>query len=97
MDTLRQAGLLQTVQGRANERPLYLWPENVRAWHCWLDLQTQWRVGVSGITGLDYPGVRAYLDEEGLQPDERADVWRGVRAAERAVLEVASRQAAERR
>lgn len=66
----------------------YLWPCNVGTWAHWLALQTQWRTGgMRGSTGLDYAGVRAYLDEEGLHGDERADVWRGVRAAEEGTLQ----------
>ncbi|MBK9363003.1 MAG: DUF1799 domain-containing protein [Rubrivivax sp.] len=66
---------------------MYLWPENVPAWHCWGDLQTQWRSGMAGATGLDYTAVRAYFDEVGLQGDERRDVFACIREAERAVLQ----------
>lgn len=65
-----------------------LWPENERAWAVWHDVQTQWRSGVGGISGLDYAGVRAWIDELGLTPEDRRDVWSGIRACERAVLEV---------
>lgn len=27
----------------------------------WLRVQTQWRTGLAGATGLDYPGVEAAL------------------------------------
>lgn len=53
----------------------------------WCDVQTQWRTGVAGATGLDYAGVRAWLDELGLPPDERRAAWAGIRACERATLE----------
>lgn len=65
----------------------YLWPCNVGTWRHWCELQTQWRVGVNGATGMDYAGVRAYLDECGLTGDERRDVWAGIRACERGTLE----------
>jgi hypothetical protein len=70
----------------------YLWPENVEAWHCWCAVQTQWRVGMGGATGLDYAGVRAYLDEAGLQGQARRDTFAGICAAERATLEVWAEQ-----
>ena len=70
----------------------YLWPDNVIAWRCWLGVQTQWRVGVAGATGLDYTAVLAFLTEEQRQRRLRrrdyADVWAGIRAAESAVLAV---------
>ena len=66
----------------------YLWPCNVTAWHCWCELQTQWRTGMGGPTGLDYAGVRAYLDEMGHTGPDRVDIFAGIRAAESATLEV---------
>lgn len=57
-----------------------------------MDVQTQWRVGMGGATGLDYAGVRAHLNElrdaGDLPAEERADVWRCIRSAERATLDV---------
>lgn len=42
---------------------------------------------MGGATGLDYAGVRAYLDESGLAGDERKDIFTGIRAAEGATLQ----------
>lgn len=68
---------------------VFLWPVNVAAWDCWCDLQTQWRTGVAGATGLDYAAALAYLrDVAGLRGDERRQVFDCLRAAERAVLDV---------
>lgn len=39
----------------------WLWPENVATWALWCGVQTQWRVGVAGATGLDYTAVLALL------------------------------------
>lgn len=66
----------------------YLWPENEQTWGVWLQCQTQWRVGMSGATGLDYAGVRALLDEIDWTPGpERRQIFDGVRVLERATLE----------
>jgi len=70
----------------------YLWPDNVRAWNCWQGVQTQWRVGMGGATGLDYAGVRAFLDEQQLAGDERREVFAGIQACERATLDVWAEQ-----
>lgn len=79
------------AQGDAEPAPdelAYLWPDNVATWDVWCDVQTQWRHGMSGATGLDYAGVRAHLDELGLPAgDERTAIYAGIRAAERATLE----------
>lgn len=66
----------------------YLWPENVLAWRAWCELQTQWRVGMAGATGLDYAGVAAYLTETGVAGEERQAMFAAIRAAEAAVLDV---------
>lgn len=73
-----------------SEHTAYLWPDNVQAWNCWQGCQTQWRVGMAGPTGLDYAGVRAYLDEQAIEggADGRRDIFRGIQAAEGATLEV---------
>ncbi len=84
------AGALAGLGLQADDAALevvYLWPDNLRAWGCWQDVQTQWRVGMGGATGLDYAGVRAYLEEAELG-EERRDVFAGIRACERATLEV---------
>ena len=65
-------------------------------WDVWCDVQTQWRHGMAGRTGLDYAGVRAHLDELGLSGDERRDAYAGIRAAELAALDArAEREASE--
>ena len=91
-------GLLQQLaaagafnQPQTDEEPecIYLWPESVDAWEHWRALQTQWRAGMAGATGLDYAGVRAYLDECGVEPGpERRELFECIRACEHACLEV---------
>lgn len=73
------------------QRVVFLWPDNVVAWNCWQNVQTQWRVGMGGATGLDYAGVRAYLDEADLGA-ERRGVFVGIQACERATLDVWAEQ-----
>ena len=75
---------------------LYLWPCNVPAWDAWSAVQTQWRTGMSGATGLDYAGVRAWLALAGPEsPDERRSIFAGIRACEAATLAVWAKQRAE--
>ncbi len=33
-------------------------------------MRTQWRMGMGGVTGLDYAAVYPLLDRMGLEPDE---------------------------
>lgn len=88
---------MQAASSQATTHEAYLWPCNVPAWNCWCAVQTQWRTGAAGATGLDYAGVRAYLDEQGIASgsDQRRDIFTGICAAERATLEVWAEQAEE--
>lgn len=75
---------------------LDLWPCNLRAWECWQGVQTQWRVGMAGRTGLDYTAVLAYCRAQGLRGDELRDVFAGLQACELAVLEHQAERDAQR-
>lgn len=67
----------------------YLWPCNLRTFNVWQKVQTQWRVAMGGREGLDYGGVDRYLASvPGFRPKARAELWAGLRAMERAALEV---------
>lgn len=66
----------------------WLWPCNVDTWNHWHAVQTQWRYAMGGgPIGLDYAGVRAYLQEHISKRSTRRRVFAGIRAAERGHLE----------
>ena len=66
-------------------------------WQHWQALQTQWRTGVAGATGLDYAGVKAYLDEQGIKKTERREIFDGIQAAESGTLDAWGEQAERER
>lgn len=79
-----------------NEELAYLWPDNVDTWRHWCSLQTQWRYGTDGRTGLDYAAVCAYLALHEPAAERRREHLAGIQAAEWASLEVwAEQRAAE--
>lgn len=83
------AGLARLTRAtREAAGPVYLWPCNVTAWNAWLGVQTQWRSGMAGFTGLDYAGVRTDLHAMGHSRSAVRDIWPGIKACERAVLKV---------
>lgn len=67
----------------------------------WFAVQTQWRVGVGGPTGLDYPGVESVmrLSFERSPKDRagRAELFVGLQVMERATLGEWARQAERER
>lgn len=67
-----------------------LWPENWPAWRLFCDLSTQWRVGPSGATGLDYGPLFRLLDGQDLTPADWQDRFADVRALEAAAMHAMS-------
>lgn len=65
----------------------YLLPEHLPAFALWLDIQTQWRVGMGGAAGLDYAGVRAAPAFRALPRSKRESAFAGVCIMERATLD----------
>ncbi|MBP8293131.1 MAG: DUF1799 domain-containing protein [Caldilineaceae bacterium] len=64
-----------------------IWPQNLRAFSFFARLDTQWRVGMSGPTGLDYTAVLALIRAQRL-PRETADaLFDDVQTMERAALQ----------
>lgn len=63
-----------------------VWPENWRAFQLFTHLQSQWRVGVGGATGLDYTPAFHLMDRMGLEPSEWDDLFGDLRAMESAAL-----------
>jgi hypothetical protein len=79
------------------QQTAYLWPCNVLAWQCWQSVQTQWRTGPAGATGLDYAGALAHLQTaHRLRGKQLRTVWAGITAAEAATLEVWAQQRKDR-
>ena len=66
----------------------WLWPENERAWRLWLQVQTQWRVGLDGKSGLDYAGVQACMELRRIPTRYRRRLFELVHAMELAALGV---------
>ena len=50
-------------------------------------MDTQWRVGMSGATGLDYAAVPVVMRLVGVKASERAEVFAGLQIMEQTALE----------
>jgi hypothetical protein len=86
---LAAAGLTpEDFEGEACE----LWPENERAYFLFSALQTQWRAGMGGPTGLDYNPLFHKMDRMKLDADEYEALEADVRVMEFAALEAMSKK-----
>lgn len=80
-----QFGLtLEEAQGDAVE----IWPDNMLAVNCFIGMSTQWRVGMSGATGLDYNALPFVMRSTGVKPADRNDVFADLRILEDEALAV---------
>lgn len=79
-------------------RVFWLWPELQASLLAWFAVQTQWRVGATGATGLDYAGVEALLRLRKLArgPRRTAQVVADLQVMERATLSEWARQREQR-
>lgn len=58
----------------------------------WLALQTQWRVGMAGATGLDYNVIEPTLRLLGLPTTDWPEIFEGLQLMERETLRVWAKQ-----
>jgi hypothetical protein len=65
-----------------------IWPENWAAFTLFVNLQTQWRMGPRGATGLDYQVMLALIARLDLSKAEEEQIFRDMRTMEIAALDV---------
>ncbi len=44
-------------------------------WCLWRDVETQWRAGMGGATGLDYAGVWCVIEQRFKRRERRTVFW----------------------
>lgn len=73
---------LEEAQGDGVE----LWPDNLPAVNVFIGMDTQWRVGVNGATGLDYSALPVVMRMVGIPAKDRSSVFEDIRVMEDAAL-----------
>ena len=63
------------------DQSVEIWPDTARSFELFVSLRTQWRIGMSGATGLDYAALPVVEDRVGIRAD-----FDGLRAMEEAAL-----------
>jgi hypothetical protein len=71
----------------ASGPPIEVWPDNLPAVNLFIAMGTQWRVGMSGVTGLDYNALPAVMRMTGVKSSDMAEVFNDLRVLEDAALE----------
>ena len=86
--------VLEEAAPAHDDRVFYLWPELQPVLLAWVCVQTQWRTGMAGATGLDYAGVDAIVRTRRLARGRRrcAQLMADLQVMERAALDEWARQ-----
>lgn len=66
--------------------PVEVWPENLPVVGVFQAMETQWRVGMEGATGLDYNALPTVLRLTRVPRAKWPDVFEDLRTMERAAL-----------
>lgn len=67
-----------------------VFPENWQTVEVFASVMTQWRIGMSGPTGLDYAVLPGVMQMMGVARKEQMEVFNGVRVMESEALKVLS-------
>lgn len=77
--------LIADAEGVADQE---VFPDVWPALDMLIDMQTQWRVGAAGATGMDYTALETLMRVKRVKTEDRADLLGDVRRMEAAVLEL---------
>lgn len=69
-----------------SDEPIGVWPDNWDAVNLFVAMLTQWRMGFSGRTGLDYGVVPTVLRLLGIARSSWPDLFQDLRVMEQAAL-----------
>lgn len=64
-----------------------IWPENVQAYELFCAMDTQWRIGMAGPTGLDYAALPMALRMIGAARADWQQLMADIRVMESAALQ----------
>lgn len=65
-----------------------IWKANWQAFCVFRDLETQWRIGMAGPSGLDYSAIEPTLRLTGVDTEVWPDVFQCIRVLEREAIDV---------
>ena len=69
-----------------------LWPENEPAFALFTTINTQWRIGMGGPTGLDYNVLFSCMERMQLSPEAFDQIFADVRVIEIEALSILNKK-----
>lgn len=83
---------LASLAAAQKDQAFEVWPENWPAFRLFCTVQTQWRTGIAGPTGLDYTAVLALMARMELSREDHDSLFDDVQVLERSALETMSQK-----
>lgn len=77
-------GIPKRVASSFEEEAFGIWPENLPAVTVFIAMGTQWRIGVAGVTGLDYTALPVVM--EMMEVSDKKSVFQDIVVMESAAL-----------
>jgi uncharacterized protein DUF1799 len=81
------AALALRPEDVAADEDTIVWLENWPSLSLFIEMQTQWRTGAVGVTGLDYGALPVVMDFNAIAADQRRAFFEDIRTMEIAFLE----------
>lgn len=69
-----------------------LYADNAQTVKVFIDMSTQWRVGMGGVVGLDYNVLPMIFSIRNIDGEERAEVFEGIKVMEGSALKTMREQ-----
>jgi hypothetical protein len=84
--TSEEAEMFGLTVEEASGDPVEIWPENVETVNVFISMSTQWRVSMSGPTGLDNSALIDTMRLLGVARSRWPEVFAGIRVMEDVAL-----------
>ncbi len=81
-----------TREDVAAQEEFEVWPENWDAVMLFVDLMTQWRMGMGSPVALDYAAIPVVMDLNGTPAYQRRELFDAIRVMEVGALEAMRRK-----
>jgi hypothetical protein len=73
-----------------------VWPENWKSLELFMALDTSWRYGMAGRTGIDYSVLPVLFDLHSVRPKDQLQVFQDIRVMESETLRLMAEEAKTR-
>jgi hypothetical protein len=89
-----EAALFGLTVEEASGPPVEVWPDNFLPVNVFMSMTTQWRIGMNGVTGLDYSALEPVMRMMGVSRKKWPEVFQDIGIMEGAAMETIRKESA---